>query len=95
MKPNIKVEFWPGTDNFRSIEYFNKKDQLHNENGPARQTWHKNGQKLSEQFWFNNKLHNEKGPATITYFAINGSIAFEEYWLDGKLYSKKNWEKQK
>lgn len=34
------------------------------------------------------KLHCETGPACMGPYNIEG------YWLDGKIYSKKNWEKE-
>lgn len=64
------------------IEYRNKKDQIHREDGPA-QIWN-NGNK---SWWKNNKLHRTNGPAVIS---ISG---YKAWWIDGTQYSEKEYNK--
>jgi hypothetical protein len=56
-------------------EWFNKKEQLHREDGPAVEM--ANGTK---EWWINGKLHREDGPAVEM---ANGT---KEWWINGKLH---------
>ena len=62
---------------FGNIEYRNKNNKLHRDNGPAiifadgTQSWYKNG-----------KCHRENGPALI------GFIGIQEWYKNGELHRK-------
>lgn len=95
--PNIKVEYFEGTDDFEFIEYFNEKGELHNENGPAFTEFfvdqNKSTHRSREQYYLNGKLHNNKGPAQIGWFP-DGELWYEEFWLNGKELTKEEWLKE-
>lgn len=91
--PNIEVLFHKGIDEFYLIKYFNEKNELHNENGPAKIMFFSNGQKNYEEYWINGKRHNDKGPAVISYYK-SGEICGSAYCLKGKQLTKVQWEKR-
>jgi len=100
-KGTYKVECANG-----DIEYFNKRDELHNEDGPAIEDV--NGDKL----WYQNGLlHREDGPAVedadgdkewyqngerhrLDGPAVEDSDGYEEYWVDGKELSEEEFNKE-
>ena len=67
------------------VAYLNKDNELHNENGSARQEWYKNGQKKLEQYYINGKLHREDGPAIIWWFE-DGKKHSESYYINDKYH---------
>lgn len=96
MKP--KVTYWnDGINDLFKIEYFNDKDELHNENGPAITEFfvknHKNTHRSREFFYIKGKLHNLNGPAVNIWF-LNEDEPKEEYWINGEFLTKDQWEQK-
>jgi antitoxin component YwqK of YwqJK toxin-antitoxin module len=59
---------------------------LHNENGPAFQTYYKNGQLEYKSYWLNGKSHNENGPAIESYYD-NGQLEYKLYYIKGQRHN--------
>ncbi len=72
-------------DKCGTTRYYNKRGQLHNENGPAEV--YENGNKASK--WYKNgKLHREDGPA-VEY--ANG---IKKWYLNDKQYTETQFNKK-
>jgi hypothetical protein len=87
----------PIIDEFGTVLYYNAKQQLHREDGPAK--IHYNGTK---KWYFNGNLHRENGPAIEWgdgYFLLDDCIEGDWYFegqrhrLDGPAIDWHNYKK--
>jgi len=82
----INVEHYEN-GNIKKIEVRNEEGLFHNDNGPAEQSWYKNGQEKRRVYWIKDKTHNENGPAYQEWYE-NGQESSREYWLNRKLHNE-------
>lgn len=87
----VKREYWD--NNQIRIEKWVLNGVLHRENGPAYQSWNKNGQKKSEYWLLDGELHRENGPACQSWYE-DGQKKYENWWLNGKVSSREEWVKE-
>ena len=80
-----RVEHYPN-GNIKRVEVRNKYSECHNDNGPAYQAWHKNGQECHREYHVNGKCHNEDRPA-IQRWHENGQEEFRSYWINDKFHN--------
>ena len=73
--------------NIKSIEFKNEKGQYHNENGPAYQSWHKNGQEKYRCYYINDQFHNENGPAYQSWYD-NGQEEYRSYYINDQFHNE-------
>jgi len=69
--------------------YLNGK--LHNEEGPARIYYRRDGSVRWKEWFLDGKRHNEEGPAFIGY-REDGSVIGEGWYLDGVNYTEEEWK---
>lgn len=78
------------------IEYYDDKQMLHREDGPAFIQYNIRTKQISlHEYHVHGKLHNENDAARIHYH--NGSIVGKQFYLNGKHYNipnylKENWK---
>jgi antitoxin component YwqK of YwqJK toxin-antitoxin module len=66
-------------------EWYDKNNNWHRENGPARILYYGNGNLKYEYYYQNGGNHREDGPANIKYYE-NGSIECKVYYLNGEIH---------
>ena len=74
----------------RSVGYYNYKNELHREDGPAYIIYDfitKYKSIFCEKYYINGKIHRENGPAFITYYA-NGDIKNETHYINGECHKE-------
>ena len=64
-----------------TIRWYNEKEQLHRENGPAHE-----GVDGHKEWWVNGKRHREDGPA------YEGDDGIKEWYIDGKILTEKEFK---
>jgi len=67
------------------IEYYDDKNQLHREDGPARIEYYEDGGIQKEEYYIRSKLHREGKPAVVHY-GYKESVDREEFYLHNKLH---------
>jgi antitoxin component YwqK of YwqJK toxin-antitoxin module len=76
----------------RAEGWFNKENELHRLDGPAKINYYPSG-KLSTEFWYKNgKRHRIGGPAVLDYDYDGKVVAFYEYWINGMQYTKEEYD---
>jgi len=77
------------SDEFSIIQYKNIFGTIHRRNGPAYQSWHRNGIKASEEFYINGKRHRVNAPAYIGW-GTNGVKSSCFYFKNNFYYNLNN-----
>ena len=90
MEKKTIVEHWPG-GNIKRLKILSEDGKYHNPNGPAIQSWYKNGREEWRSYWVDGKRHNPHGPAVQAWYK-NGREEYREYWLNGETLSREEWE---
>jgi antitoxin component YwqK of YwqJK toxin-antitoxin module len=85
MKPRVRTYYH--TNGQKKSETYQLNGNLHNEIGPAIQSWTIDGKLEYEGYWLNGRRHNEIGPARRCWYET-GQICFFEYWLNDKHVTK-------
>jgi hypothetical protein len=65
--------------------YYNEKNELHREDGPAEERFYTNKRISSRRWYFEGMLHREDGPA-IEILHFNGTISCRAWYIFGKLH---------
>lgn len=89
-QPSVEDEslidiYYDDYGNLWEKQYYNRDDQFHREDGPAKIFYYENGEFLRKEYYQNDELHREDGPAVIYYYE-NGQIEEEVYYQNGEIH---------
>ena len=73
--------------------YYNSKDKLHREDGPAEIWYYESGEIMNELYYINGKRHRLNGPAVIWYNR-SGEIEYKYYYINNIEYLKEEYNKK-
>ena len=82
----VEVEHHPN-GNIRKILIKNEKGQLHNEGGPAVQSWYPNGQEKYRAYRINGEFYNNKNGPAVQVWYLNGQTMYETFYLNGNRHN--------
>jgi hypothetical protein len=77
----------------RSVRMYDDDGELHNDIGPACQSFYKNGAEWVREYYTRGNLHREDGPACQRW-DINGRVVAAMYFLKDRFLSKADWERR-
>jgi antitoxin component YwqK of YwqJK toxin-antitoxin module len=82
MSTRIEEKYYPD-GKLETRLYYNEKNELHREDGPAEERFYTSGKICSRRWYFEGKLHRENGPAVEILHFIKRPVSIY-YYLNGK-----------